>query len=332
MELYQNTMIGLRYRGWTRSEAIAYFVKGVARELHIAPAFFLNLYQKRRLKRIKKYFNEHLKTEGEQSYFEFNGSKLPDVSISDDKMNSLMDMFEDIFLFSCYHNDNYNKSIITLLDPLMAEGPYCYTDNSFDVTIKEGDIVIDAGAWIGDFSAYASSKGATVYSFEPTSETYQWLCKTQLLNNVNGGGRIYPVQKGLSDSECEMELTISPEGSGANTCLLNKEMSNVKIVTLVKTLDSSSNRTEKIPITTIDKFVEDNKLEQVNFIKADIEGFERNMLRGAFKTLKTFAPKLSICTYHLHDDPEVLEKIIKEANPDYTIVHLKNKLFACVVS
>jgi hypothetical protein len=40
MKLYQNTVIGLRHRGGTRSEAIAYFVKGVARELHIAPAAF----------------------------------------------------------------------------------------------------------------------------------------------------------------------------------------------------------------------------------------------------------------------------------------------------
>jgi carbamoylphosphate synthase large subunit len=47
--------------------------------------------------------------------------------------------------------------------------------------------------------------------------------------------------------------------------------------------------------------------------------------------LKTFAPKLAICTYHFPDDPEVLEKIIKDANPDYTVVHLRHKLVAAVV-
>jgi hypothetical protein len=77
--------------------------------------------------------------------------------------------------------------------------------------------------------------------------------------------------------------------------------------------------------------VEENNIECVDFIKADIEGFEREMLKGATNVLKKFAPKLAICTYHLHDDPEVLEKIIKEANPDYTVVHLKRKLYACVV-
>jgi hypothetical protein len=91
------------------------------------------------------------------------------------------------------------------------------------------------------------------------------------------------------------------------------------------------NITEKISITTLDKFVEENKLGRVDFIKADIEGAERDMLRGATNVLRTFAPKLAICTYHLADDPEVLESIIKEANPDYTVVHLRHKLFACVL-
>jgi FkbM family methyltransferase len=212
----------------------------------------------------------------------------------------------------------------------MDEGAYCYADNLVDVTIKKGDIAIDAGAWIGDFSAYASSKGATVYAFEPTYETYQWLCKTQSLNNINvGEGEIHPIQKGLGDSECEMELTINAKVSGANTCLADKKEVCTGLKALIESFESDEK--EKISITTIDKFVEDNKLDRIDFIKADIEGFERNMLRGAFKTLKMFAPKLAICTYHLHDDPKVLEKIIKEANPDYTVVHLKRKLYACVV-
>jgi hypothetical protein len=51
-------------------------------------------------------------------------------------------------------------------------------------------------------------------------------------------------------------------------------------------------------------------------------------LLGAKEILKKFAPKLAICTYHLPDAPQVLESIIKEANPDYKVVHLRHKLFA----
>jgi hypothetical protein len=61
-------------------------------------------------------------------------------------------------MFPCFLNDDYHKEIVEYYDQIMSEGPYGYTDGLFDVTVKENDIVIDAGAWIGDFSAYAASK------------------------------------------------------------------------------------------------------------------------------------------------------------------------------
>jgi hypothetical protein len=111
-----------------------------------------------------------------------------------------------------------------------------------------------------------------------------------------------------------MNISISKSGGGASSIVLDRNY-----------------ECEKISVTTLDKFVEENKLERIDFIKADIEGAERDMLKGATNVLKTFAPKLAICTYHLPDDPEVLEKIIREANPDYTVVHLRHKLFAAVI-
>jgi hypothetical protein len=52
------------------------------------------------------------------------------------------------------------------------------------------------------------------------------------------------------------------------------------------------------------------------------------MLRGAKRILKEFAPKLSICTYHLPDDPQVLRELILEANPRYHIVEKFSKMYA----
>ena len=82
--------------------------------------------------------------------------------------------------------------------------------------------------------------------------------------------------------------------------------------------------------TTLDDFVRENNLPRVDFIKSDIEGFERHLLEGAQETLSRFAPKLAICTYHLPDDPEVLSGLIKKANPKYNIVQKRKKLFASV--
>lgn len=175
------------------------------------------------------------------------------------------------------------------------------------MTIHTNDIVIDAGAWIGDFSAYASKKGATVYAFEPVSETFEYLLITKKLNT-----NIFPIRKGLGDKIGQYYISRLKKNSVAN-----------KIV-------SESENCEEIRVTTIDKFVEDYNIKKVDFIKADIEGFERNMLLGAKNTLMKFAPKLAICTYHIPDDPRFLESIIKEANPKYVVIHKKQKLFAAI--
>ncbi|GHT86273.1 hypothetical protein FACS1894137_11600 [Spirochaetia bacterium] len=260
----------------------------------------------------KSFKKKWLRKENDKSFFNFNGAILPDITEDVEKTNLLMVIFEDIFFISCFLNDNYEKSIVRRLDKYMPEGPYCYYDGDFNVTVKSKDIVIDAGAWVGDFSAYAASKGASVYAFEPEQEIFNLLNKTAELNN----GRIHPIQKGLGSKECMVPFSINKNNSGASTLILNK------------------NNVEKnmIPIITLDKFVKENNINHIDFIKADIEGAEREMIKGAVNTLKNFSPKLSICTYHLPDDPNVLENLILEINPQYTIVHIRHKLFAAVIN
>jgi FkbM family methyltransferase len=114
--------------------------------------------------------------------------------------------------------------------------------------------------------------------------------------------------------EGNIPIYINEKNSGGNTAIKHTDLSS-----------------EIISITTLDKFVEENNIERVDFIKADIEGAERDMLKGAAMTLKKFAPKLAICTYHFPEDPKLLEKIILEANPKYKVVHIRKKLSACVV-
>jgi hypothetical protein len=54
------------------------------------------------------------------------------------------------------------------------------------------------------------------------------------------------------------------------------------------------------------------------------------MLRGATGVLRDFAPRLALCTYHLSDDPQVLEQIVLDANPEYKITHKYLKMYSYV--
>jgi FkbM family methyltransferase len=57
----------------------------------------------------------------------------------------------------------------------------------------------------------------------------------------------------------------------------------------------------------------------VGFIKLDIEGAEREALKGAVKTIKRCRPLLAVCAYHLQDDLLVLSDFIKSLDCGYEI-------------
>lgn len=239
----------------------------------------------------------------------FDGILLPDVSIDANMLFGLKYVFDDVFIIPISFNNDYSKKNIEFVDQFTAEGPYGFIGDGVNVSVKKGDIVLDIGAWIGDFSALAAANGAKVYAFEPTKITYEWLCKTVKLGN----GEIIPICKALGSENKITDFAVNDDNGGSNTLYVDNQVD-----------------INKIEMITIDQFVLNNKLERVDFIKADIEGYERYMLMGATNTLKRFAPKLAICTYHLKDDPIVLENIIKQANPLYKIVHTRHKLFASV--
>ncbi len=267
---------------------------------------------------VKSRRKPYLRKQADGSlYFDFNGAKLPIVD--SDKNYTDYELFVeaiylDTFTIPCQYHDNHAKENVEKMIAEMpeGEGPYGYTDGKFDVTVKENDVVIDAGAWFGDFSAYAASKKAKCYAFEPIKRIHHVLLNTAQINNTTTDIYIDAICQGLSDKKGRLKFE---DASGSS-----------KAVGEAAETDETG-----IEVTTIDDFVREHNLSRVDFIKADIEGAERDMLRGAKETLKRFAPKLAICTYHLPDDPQVLEQIIKEANPDYTVVHLPKKLMAMVV-
>jgi hypothetical protein len=119
-------------------------------------------------------------------FYNFNGARLPYYG-GNRAYEDLRFVFIDTFLFSVLFNDDYSAALVEKLENDMPEGPYGYRDGDIDVTVKPGDVVIDAGAWIGDFSAYAASKGALSYAFEPTPALLKPLSKTAELNRGGGG-------------------------------------------------------------------------------------------------------------------------------------------------
>lgn len=67
---------------------------------------------------------------------------------------------------------------------------------------------------------------------------------------------------------------------------------------------------------SLDDFFQNTK---VDYIKADIEGAERELLKGARKTLQTKIKQILICAYHLQDDEEIIVKNLSLSGFQVTI-------------
>lgn len=187
------------------------------------------------------------------------------------------------------------------------EGPYEYGE----VQISEGDIALDIGANIGYVSAYASSKGAEVYAFEPNPANYPLIKRHNELN----GNKIHLEPLAVSDKCGTAEFCISLDADAGSS--LDADIVGAKNSSVIK-----------VEQLTIDEFVKRKELEKVDYIHANILGLEPLMLKGAQETLRKFSPKLAICTYLRLDEEPVMIDLIKNANPAYKITHKCGKLYA----
>lgn len=206
---------------------------------------------------------------------------------------------------------SFYMEMADLLCPALGDDEKDYSEGPYEleqVQLQKDDVVIDCGSNIGLFTLHAASKGCIVHAFEPEKNNIDYLSyvKKQFSNNI------YVCEKALGSYCGEANFTIDCSGT---TCKIVEDMSEGVV---------------KVPIITIDQYVKESGIERIDFIKADIEGAEREMLKGALTTLKEMGPKLAICTYHLPDDKEVLEEIILEANPAYVIKHAYKKLYAYI--
>lgn len=127
--------------------------------------------------------------------------------------------------------------------------------------LKPGDVVVDAGAYIGDSTQMFLDRGAEVYAFEPDPNAFECLkhnCpQAHCFNVALGNGEPYRVQ------------------------ILGGNMGGKWIVT-----DPAS--TLRAP--TLDSY----HLKRLDFFKVDVEGFEFFVLQGARETILKCRPHLLI--------------------------------------
>ncbi len=145
-----------------------------------------------------------------------------------------------------------------------------------------GDVVLDMGAHIGSYSLRYSrlvGQEGRVISFEPDPENRRILSWNLRLNNAQN---VQVRREALGDFTGEGKLRISSFPGQHSFVHSSKGIRQVSEIV--------------VPVAKLD----DIRLDKVDFVKMDVEGYELNVLRGGEKTILSLRPRMQIEVHGLH--------------------------------
>ena len=151
--------------------------------------------------------------------------------------------------------------------------------------IPEDAIVFDIGGHAGQFAKLFAKIAPVgrVYTFEPSPYTLSIL---RLGIRASGLDNITVVPDGLSDAAGTLTLTTPLKEHGSRGYGLSHFGTGGD--------SGRSTVAQEVNITTIDAFAAGEGIEKLDFIKADVEGWELRMLLGGMKTIGRTRPALMI--------------------------------------
>jgi len=148
---------------------------------------------------------------------------------------------------------------------------------------KSKYIIFDIGANKGDYSKLvAQLPNVEVYSFEPHPTSFK-----ALKENTKSIGNIKYCNVAVSDKIGKLKLFDYDDKDGSSHASLSSE--------IFSTVHNSSVVSHEVEVTTVDVVVDKNKLENIDFLKIDVEGYELSVLNGATKNI--MAKRISIIQF-----------------------------------
>jgi FkbM family methyltransferase len=171
-------------------------------------------------------------------------------------------------------------------------------------------VALDIGANIGLFTGYlATFPSTSVHSFEPVPQTFFRL-ETNIINNCLNGKAVLN-RLAVGETQGSIKFAISNDSPATN-----------KIST------SESDHDIKVTVTTLDQYCEDNHIDDIDFLKIDVEGMETQVLRGGDKMLKEKKIKsilIEICPPNLNATGNSIENLYESIiNVGYTPYRLSS--------
>lgn len=163
--------------------------------------------------------------------------------------------------------------------------------------LRQRGVALDIGANMGVFSLMMGKMAprVTIHAFEPVPDTFQRLETNIRKNSLKN---VHCHRFALSDTEGKATMAIHPESAGRNRLELSRPRTDKQSV--------------NVRSTTIDKFCQNMGIEELCFVKIDVEGAEPRVLAGATDMLAKRKIKcllVEVCPRHLDEVGTNLETL-----------------------
>lgn len=160
---------------------------------------------------------------------------------------------------------------------------------------QQGDI-LDVGANIGYTSCVFATvlrPGSKVYAFEPDELSFGLL--EEAVRSKNLSGAIEAMQMAVGSSDGRLKFWHNEKHSADHRVVTEHFGSSCPEGTKITT----------VPATTVDTFVRNRNLQNISFIKIDVQGYELAICEGMKNTLERF-PDACVC---LEYSPDALREL-----------------------
>jgi len=168
------------------------------------------------------------------------------------------------------------------------------------------ELFVDAGAYVGDsverFIWANNGVFNHIYAFEP--------CGPQMAALRHRRERLIREWALNENNFTIVNAGLGQEDSFANMNFANGSLTSTSLIT-----GNNNSQDSDVKVVSLDSFLGG---KPVTFIKADIEGMEMAMLRGALNTITTNKPKMALCVYHKPDDLFNIAEFVLDIDKNYT--------------
>lgn len=254
------------------------FVKNINEYTETLYKFFSDEdYRQHFSKKAKQHVNSYYSMENciNELLYVYNKITDRDFNTYKNKKNIIPYGYSDMgFLYAGYMNNSFDIAhhvikggIPELFEVKILESLLHATSTFFDIGANTG-----VYCWIA--AKYYNKnliKNSKVFAFEPQKDCVEILLKTRELNNWEALVNVYNI--GLSDKTDDSVFHLAGTGSS-----FKDGFAGIGLPTQI------------IKTDTLDNIVLTEKIEKIDFIKIDVEGFELNVINGGASALKKSTP------------------------------------------